>query len=62
MQSLIAAMKSSKRKNETPSSETVSPAVQAVQVCPRCSARLEESHCKLVCPACGFYLSCSDFY
>jgi exosome complex RNA-binding protein Csl4 len=34
----------------------------AMNYCPRCSARLASRSCKLICPECGYYMSCSDFY
>jgi Zn finger protein HypA/HybF involved in hydrogenase expression len=35
--------------------------VPLIRICPRCDTEMQESHCKLVCPKCGFFLSCSDF-
>jgi hypothetical protein len=30
--------------------------------CPVCSTRLIQRKCKLLCPQCGYYLSCADYY
>ena len=32
------------------------------QFCPRCSSRLAEIKCKLLCETCGYYMSCADYY
>jgi hypothetical protein len=34
----------------------------ASRYCPVCSQRLESRRCKLVCAACGYYMSCADYY
>jgi hypothetical protein len=32
-----------------------------VHFCPVCSARLESRRCKMICPRCGYFMSCSEF-
>ncbi|MGB2621895.1 MAG: hypothetical protein WBL56_18340 [Candidatus Acidiferrum sp.] len=36
--------------------------IDASCYCPVCSQRLESRRCKLVCPVCGYYMSCADYY
>ncbi len=31
------------------------------RTCPNCDAELDDSRCKLKCPKCGYFKSCSDF-
>jgi len=35
---------------------------QPLDYCPNCSEKLASQHCKMICPRCGFFLSCSDYY
>ena len=34
----------------------------ALEYCPNCSRKLMGRQCKLLCPQCGYFLSCSDYY
>jgi hypothetical protein len=47
---------------QAPARRKAEEAEVASQYCPACSARLQSRSCKLICPACGYYMSCSDFY
>jgi hypothetical protein len=38
------------------------PQEDASRYCPLCSQRLESRRCKLICPVCGYYMSCADYY
>jgi hypothetical protein len=38
------------------------PLDDASRYCPVCSQRLESRRCKLICPVCGYYMSCADYY
>jgi hypothetical protein len=45
-----------------PTEEPPREADEPMLYCPVCSAHLIEQKCKLVCPQCGYFLSCSDYY
>jgi len=46
---------------ETPAKPWPDPEA-VIRTCPNCGARLQESRCKLLCPRCHYYMSCSDYY
>lgn len=33
-----------------------------MRTCASCGSTMEERKCKLICHACGYFLSCSDYY
>jgi hypothetical protein len=47
---------------ESPGEQPPSQPADASRFCPNCGSEMRESRCKLACPGCGFFLSCSDFY
>ncbi len=48
--------------NEAAPYEPTSEPERLVRTCPNCSAQLIEQRCKLLCPRCHYYMSCSDYY
>jgi hypothetical protein len=59
------------RQDEEPSTAQRSGAIEEArplaagvpaEYCPNCSEKLRGRQCKLVCPRCGYFLSCSDYY
>jgi len=64
---LLLCFSSAVMKTKTPSPQAKLPERQPErkdisQYCPQCAIELQGHHCKLLCPRCGYYMSCSDFY
>ena len=50
------------REKQSSAERKTLPLPDAFRFCPNCSTQLVDQQCKLKCPQCGYYLSCSDFY
>ena len=35
-------------------------AIEGVHTCTRCGEGMYESHCKIICPRCGYFRDCTD--
>jgi len=57
-----AIIQSIVQEPETPRPAASKDESEPMLYCPRCSTRLTELKCKLVCRKCGYYLSCADYY
>jgi exosome complex RNA-binding protein Csl4 len=33
---------------------------ETAPICERCGERMRETHCKIICPRCGYTRDCSD--
>jgi len=49
-------------EKQEPADREHRPVPDPSRFCPNCSSQLVDQQCKLKCPQCGYYLSCSDFY
>jgi hypothetical protein len=54
-----------KKDDDASASQSVSTANNSpdepMLYCPACSQRLHALKCKLLCPQCGYYMSCADY-
>ena len=51
-------------RESTRGGEPAAPEPRApIRICPNCGCALSDRSCKLICPnpACGYFLSCSDY-
>jgi Zn finger protein HypA/HybF involved in hydrogenase expression len=58
----LAHVTKSAPQAESPQAPEVAYSEAAMLVCPACSAELSQHKCKLLCPRCGYYMSCADYY
>ncbi len=58
----VSAQQVNGAATEIPGGFSLAPHEDVSRYCPVCSQRLESRRCKLICPVCGYYMSCADYY